>query len=134
MLVDVVIDTNVLVHATNPGTARFAASVAFLQALLSSSTALCVDIGFSLDQSSNRGLIAAEYLAKVTSQSLSAIILSQLAQSGRVKVLDLRISPQHRRRWPPPSPARSTAPRGADPSRDRASVLVAGSRPARRSG
>lgn len=66
MITDVVVDTNVWVHASNPGEQRFEAALEFLEKLLySASILLCVDEGFSLDEASNRSLIGREYLDNI---------------------------------------------------------------------
>lgn len=85
MLDDVVVDTNVLVHAQNPQEDRFGDSVRFVENLLACRALLCVDSGFSTKESSNRSLIGAEYLEKLRAGSLGYAALVQLATSGRVR-------------------------------------------------
>jgi len=62
MLVDIVLDTNVLMHAENSQEARCEQSGNLLQAPKICTTKLCVDEGFDLNESRNRSQIGSEYL------------------------------------------------------------------------
>jgi hypothetical protein len=83
MLVDVVLDTNVLLHADNDIEPRQADAVELLTKLLGSDTAVAVDEGFDLDESKNRSLIGQEYLTKLTPLSFGYLALTELFSSGR---------------------------------------------------
>lgn len=90
VLNDIVIDTNVLEHADSgvPGAGKDA--ITFLQALLSKSTALRVDPGFSSDRSRNQSLIVGEYFQRLLPIGFSATVLQILFSSGRVKACPRR--------------------------------------------
>ena len=47
MIDDIVIDTNVLVHAQNPNEKRFVDTTNLIKIILDSNTSLCVDEGFN---------------------------------------------------------------------------------------
>lgn len=85
MLIDLVVDTNVFVHADNPSEKRHAASVSLLDALFEGSTCLGVDEGFDLDPAANESLMGQEYLERLTPLSAGFRVLAHLAQSGRTK-------------------------------------------------
>jgi hypothetical protein len=85
VLTDLVVDTNVFVHADNPSEQRHAASVSLLDALLKGSTSLGVDDGFDLDSAKNESLMGQEYLERLTPLSAGFQVLAYLAQSGRTK-------------------------------------------------
>jgi predicted nucleic acid-binding protein len=85
MLADVVIDTNVLLHAQNPTEQRCAESLQLLQLLLEASTALCVDEGFAHDETLNRSHIGAEYLQKLRAGSFALEVIVALAARGRIR-------------------------------------------------
>jgi hypothetical protein len=84
VLNDVVIDTNVLVHADNPGEERHRDAVELLDQLLEADTKLGIDEGFDIDPQKNLSLIGQEYLEKLTPTSLAYLILAHLAQTERV--------------------------------------------------
>lgn len=91
MLSDVVVDTNVLIHASNPSVAYNAASLALLVALQNASTALCVDPGFDVNEAQNRSLIAGEYQQKLPIGSLGFAVVATLAATGRVKQVSRKV-------------------------------------------
>ena len=83
MLQDLVVDTNVWVDSGNPGSYRFADSVAFVTAMAAAQTILKVDPKFSWDSSTNRSRIVSEYMDKMSPGSTGFEILRKLAMSGR---------------------------------------------------
>ena len=85
---DVVVDTNILAHSGNPSNASFDAARHFLLDLLRSSTAWCMDPGFSLIESQNRSRILSEYLATVPPTDLGLQVLARLAATGRITIVD----------------------------------------------
>jgi len=87
MLSDIVIDTNVLVHAQNPSVERFVESRNLLNMLLACATMLCVDEGFNFNQTENRSFIGLEYLKHLTPGSVSFQFVVSLASNGRIKRL-----------------------------------------------
>ena len=90
MPLDVVVDTNVLVHSQNPKEPRCALSCAFLEKLLGSTTKLAVDEGFSLDQAQNSSFIGYEYIKYLTFGSLAMSIIIKMASSKRIDFLPKR--------------------------------------------
>jgi predicted nucleic acid-binding protein len=102
VLSDIVIDTNVFLHAQNPRERRFAASGRLLARLLRVPTELCVDPGFSLDEASNESLIGQEYLDKIRAGSIGYVTLVQVLLANRVKEVDRRLDARERaclRHW-----------------------------------
>lgn len=61
MLEDLVIDTNVLMHANNSKEERQEDTIKFLKKLLASDTFICVDEGFDPDEAKNKSKIIGEY-------------------------------------------------------------------------
>lgn len=87
MLKDVVIDTNILMHASDPRQKFQGACVAFLKGIESSEIKICVDEGFSVRESDNRSIIGSEYLRHIRYGSLSYAVIFNLATKRRIKVL-----------------------------------------------
>ena len=81
--IDVVVDTNIWLHANNPTVDTFAAALEFVRTLLRSSTVLCFDTGVSLTEACNRSRILSEYLAQIKGSGVGKKILEELLQSGR---------------------------------------------------
>lgn len=90
MLGDVVIDTNVLLHAQNPNETRFEDSSNLICKILDENTSLCVDEGFSEDESKNKSKIGHEYLSNLTPGSIGQNLIVQLALQQRIKQLTKR--------------------------------------------
>jgi len=90
---DSVIDTNVLVHAQNPGELRMQDSVALLNFILNSDEEICVDKEYSLEESKNCSLIFSEYYKHVIPGSVAFAFLIQMASLGRIKVISDKVSP-----------------------------------------
>lgn len=89
---DIVVDTNVLLHATNPSAGQyFTDSIDFLKRLAESDLNLCVDEGFSLDTSKNRSMIGHEYLKHLQPASTSYQLLMQLALSSRISLVPSKV-------------------------------------------
>jgi hypothetical protein len=85
MLADVVIDTNVLMHAQNPAEERCADSRRLLESLLAAATMLCVDEGFADSEAANRSHIGTEYLQTLRAGSLPLVIIAVLGTQGRIR-------------------------------------------------
>lgn len=81
---DVVLDTNVLLHAANPIEPRFGDALNLVTALVDSTTALCVDEGFDFDETKNRSLVGAEYLEKLVVGTPGHALITKMALEGRV--------------------------------------------------
>ncbi len=85
MIPDVVIDTNVLVHAGNPDQTYFEDAVNFLNKFMKKLTLICVDEGFDIDETKNKSLIGNEYLNHLRFGSFGYIVIFQLASRLRIK-------------------------------------------------
>jgi hypothetical protein len=97
MLTDIVIDTNVFLHAQNPTEKGFKAAGIFLQLLLAADTELCVDGVFDTN-APHLSLIAHEYLTMIRPVGAGYAVLVQLLQSGRVKMnVSVKCAPHLRR-------------------------------------
>lgn len=90
MLEDIVIDTNVMLHAQNPAESRFSSSAELLQCIVEGTTSLCVDEGFDERPERNRSFITAEYLGKLQFGSLGYAVVTQLAAQLRIKEVPRR--------------------------------------------
>jgi predicted nucleic acid-binding protein len=90
MLSDLVIDTNVMIHAQNPAEQRCSASQALLQCMLDTDVSLCVDEDFSPDSATNRSFIGHEYITHIRFGSLPYVVIVKLAGSSRIKLLSKR--------------------------------------------
>ena len=84
MLADVVIDTNVFVHADDKRQTRRNDSRSVMHALLGCGTQLCVDPGFSTVPSKNRSLIGHEYIKHIRAPMLGYAVLTALGVAGRI--------------------------------------------------
>lgn len=87
MLRDIVVDTNIFMHAANPTQPRFGAARVFVMRLMGCSTKLCVDEGFSMDEAKNRSHIASEYLKHLRSGMLGYAVVAHLASTSRVRIV-----------------------------------------------
>ncbi len=90
MLSDIVIDTNVLLHAQNPNETRFENSSNLINKILEENTSLCIDEGFSEDESKNKSIIGCEYLSNLQPGSIGQNLIVQLALQQRIKQLTKR--------------------------------------------
>lgn len=95
---DLVVDTNVLAHSNNPEFEDFEAAVAFLEALHTSTTLICVDIGASESESANRSAIMSEYHFHLSRSSpLAYHLVVTLFSQGRVKEVGTQVSEDRRK-------------------------------------
>lgn len=85
MLNDIVVDTNVLVHASNQAVPFHAAALLLVSALSDGSTFLCVDEGFHAVEALNRSLIGGEYNEHLVTGMIGYAVVASLAATGRVK-------------------------------------------------
>lgn len=90
MLSDIVIDTNVLLHAQNPNETQFENSSNLINKILGENTSLCIDEGFSEDESKNKSIIGCEYLSNLQPGSIGLNLIVQLALQQRIKQLTKR--------------------------------------------
>lgn len=98
MLDDLVIDTNVFLHAENFSEDRQKDARRLMDQLLKCETVLCIDAGFDLDESRNRSLIGAEYLRHLRFGSVGYALIQHLALSHRLKQIDRRNVAERARR------------------------------------
>jgi hypothetical protein len=85
MLSDLVVDTNVFVHAQNPAEQRFQDALNFLHKLLECDSKIGIDKLFSAG-SQNTSLIGQEYLDNLTPTGFGYAVLVAMLQSGRIKM------------------------------------------------
>jgi predicted nucleic acid-binding protein len=98
MLKDVVVDTNVFMHAGNDLEARQAEAILFLEALIAGATKIAVDEGFAADEAINGSQIWAEYLNHIQESTIGRVAIAYLAQNERVVVVSRTVSQQHHKR------------------------------------
>ncbi len=85
MLRDLVVDTNIFVHASDPEEPLSEESILFLESLQESTAFLCVDPGFHEEPARNRSLIGHEYLKHLKNGMLGYAVVVRLASSERMK-------------------------------------------------
>jgi hypothetical protein len=90
MLVDLVVDSNVLSHAQNPGDPNFEDAGILLEKLANSSTLLCMDGRFTIG-AGNSSLIGQEYLENVGFGGVAFSTLQLLMQTDRIKVVSIKV-------------------------------------------
>jgi predicted nucleic acid-binding protein len=93
MLVDLVLDTNLLMHADDKRQSHREDAKRLLDQLRDGTTALCVDDGFDLDESKNKSLIGGEYFERLTATNTATAIIAHLFASNRVEFVS-RTTPQ----------------------------------------
>lgn len=98
MLDDIVVDTNVLVHAGNPDEPLSGAAVGFMSALQACQTSICVDEGFDLNPARNRSYVGHEYLQHLRAGSIGYMLVTYLASNSRVKIISKSLDPAILRR------------------------------------
>jgi len=93
MLADIVLDTNILVHAHNPEELRHDDCIALVQQMTTCATHLCVDEGFDLNEANNRSVIGSEYIKHLGYGTVGHALITRLASSLRVKYVSPRVPP-----------------------------------------
>jgi hypothetical protein len=93
MLDDLVVDTDVFVHASNPGVTYCTDARCLLTVLEGVSTVLRVDEGFDVDPARNRSLIGGQYLEHLHFGMLAFAFVSQLASTGRIIPVSRNVVP-----------------------------------------
>jgi predicted nucleic acid-binding protein len=91
VLHDIVIDTNVFVHAENEAEADCEPSRRLISGLLATTTCLCFDEGFDLDEAKNKSLIAGEYLEHLPAGALAFALIEHCAASDRIRLISTSI-------------------------------------------
>ncbi len=93
---DIVIDTNVFAHASNPESGFFICSSSLLEAIESSDVVLAVDEFFFEIEAENTSGIYSEYIANLNGCDLAQSVLATLIDHRRIKSLSTTVSNQHR--------------------------------------
>lgn len=96
-LQDIVVDTNVLVHATNSKDPHFADAVDFVKRLQASATMLAMDSGFDAQSAKNKSLLGGEYLGLLKPMTVSYMALVHLATHGRIRECSTQVSDAQRK-------------------------------------
>jgi predicted nucleic acid-binding protein len=91
MLADIVIDTNVFLHAENDQEQRKQDCQDLINALIETTTKLCVDEGFDLEESRNRSHIGHEYIKHLRAGTLGYALIERLARSGRMLIVPRKV-------------------------------------------
>ena len=97
MLPDIVIDTNVLMHAGNPNEPRFGSANKILDLVQESITLLCIDRGFDINETKNRSIIGREYLDNLSFGSKGYAVIVYLLTRQRVVEKDKNPSTREKR-------------------------------------
>lgn len=84
---DVVVDTNIIVHAHMKGQSRQADAIAFFQEVLRSDVYWCFDDGMRLEEADNRSPIFSEYRQHASPPMLGMQVLAALARNNRVRLV-----------------------------------------------
>ena len=91
---EIVIDTNVLVHAGNGQEVRCESSRVLIELLISSQSRVCVDTEVELAEPVNSSFICKEYVTHLPNGSLGHAVLSHLAGQGRIVAYPKRCAKQ----------------------------------------
>jgi len=85
---DIVVDTNVFLHANNASTAWYRESNEFLLMLLGwHDLVICVDEGWSDNEADNHSIIGSEYHNNIGADTLGYQILVALGVASRIKTV-----------------------------------------------
>lgn len=96
---DIVVDTNVFVHAQDRTSEYFVSAAQFVAALLGGETRLCLDKEFDFDNPGQPGsLIGAEYGKHLQPQSYGHVALAVLLATGRFRAIGTKVS-DAARKW-----------------------------------
>jgi len=87
VLDDIVIDTNVLEHARNPGVGFFTDAVKLLKRLLDVETKWCLDEGSRRREAWRGSRMYGEYVVRLVPGDLGLSVLTQLALTERVRLV-----------------------------------------------
>jgi hypothetical protein len=91
---DVVVDTNVLMHASDPRERLCPAARQFAEKILGTDVKICVDEGFDTDPAKNRSLIGHEYLTHIRFGSFAYGFILKLAGQRRISPLSRHVDPR----------------------------------------
>lgn len=95
MLIGMVLDANVLMHADNPASSRMQMSRDLLTALQLETCQihLCVDEGFHIDPAKNRSQIGSEYQKHLEIGMPGWAVVASLASSPRIRQVSRGVPP-----------------------------------------
>jgi predicted nucleic acid-binding protein len=92
MPTDIVIDTNVLLHADNPQEKRQHDCIKLIHLLLESSEVLCFDEGLDFVESKNRSRIWREYSLNIRNTMLGYKMIETLLRNKRFKLVPTAVT------------------------------------------
>ena len=96
-LEDIVVDTNIWMHASNPDVDTFIDALEFVLSLKRSPTLLCFDTGASINEAENRSKILSEYRAHIGDSGVGSHVLAHLLNSGRWTDIDPKVVSSQRK-------------------------------------
>jgi predicted nucleic acid-binding protein len=88
---DIVLDTNVLMHASDPRERLCPLARALVRSIKDSETKICVDEGFNLNPAQNRSLIGQEYSTHLKHGSYAAAFILALSNGKRIRVVSRNV-------------------------------------------
>lgn len=88
---DVVIDTNVLMHASDPREQLCPSARSLAQVILDTDIKICVDEGFDTDPAKNRSLIGNEYNTHIRFGTFAHGFILRLASERRIRTLSRNV-------------------------------------------
>ena len=92
---DIVIDTNILMHANNSQEPSQADCINLIQNLLSSEVKLCLDEGLDVNEAKNKSRIWHEYMDNLrTHGTTGRSFLEKILQQKRIKEISKRVTPR----------------------------------------
>jgi hypothetical protein len=91
MLTDVVVDTNVFLHAENEQERRQLSCQELIGLFWEAKTKLCVDEGFCFEESKNRSMIGSEYLRHLRAGSIGYALVQYLAANDRISTFSKKV-------------------------------------------
>lgn len=94
---DIVIDTNVFLHAEDPRQPRNEAASDLIELLLSTDIEICVDEGFSLTEADNRSFVGNEYIRHIRIGSLGYALLLSKSLTKQLKIVEVDITQKERK-------------------------------------
>lgn len=95
---DVVVDTNVFVHANDSNQRYNSSAAAFLRNLQDSRCLLCVDEILDLSGSGNKSFIGQEYIDHIRFGSFSYIVLYSIIQNNLIKSIPRKEIAKHKQK------------------------------------
>lgn len=94
---DIVVDTNIWIHAGNPGVDEYEDALRFVIALKASRVAICFESGASPSEAKNESKILSEYYAQVQGSGVGRQVLTYMLANSRWTTVDPKVPhDQHR--------------------------------------